>query len=175
MAEEPTKRKWGRAKSWLAQGALMIALVVAIGLWQARAVPSGMAPPFQLQSLAGAPIDSQALRGKPALLVFWAPWCGVCRLSSRNVSWLRTLVGESAHVVSIASHYQSQDEVRSYVAEQQVDYTVLLDEAGTARKYGVRAYPTLVFLDANGHIRSAAVGYTTTLGMYLRLKLAGWL
>lgn len=152
----------------------MIALLLAIGFWQARSVPSGAAPRFQLVSLAGPRVDSQSLHGKPTVLVFWAPWCGVCRLASGNISWLRGLVGESANVVSIASHYESLADVRSYVAAQQVDYTVLLDANGTARQYGVRAYPTLVFLDPTGHIRVPAVGYTTTLSMYVRLKLAGW-
>jgi thiol-disulfide isomerase/thioredoxin len=34
-----------------------------------------------------------------------------------------------------------------------------LQERGKADKYGVMAYPTLVFLDANGKVVSKAVGY----------------
>lgn len=144
-------------------------VVWGVNAWQTRNLQQGETPGFSLQRLDGGLVNNDSLRGKPTMLVFWAPWCGVCRASSQNVSWVQSWVGDRAQVLSIASQYTSEAEVRRYVAEQDVDYPVLLGGRETARAFGVRAYPTVFFLDEEGAITRSVVGYTTTLGMYLRL------
>ncbi|MGH8546746.1 MAG: redoxin domain-containing protein, partial [Gammaproteobacteria bacterium] len=37
------------------------------------------APKFRLVTLTGQPYTQESLRGQPALLMFWAPWCKVCQ------------------------------------------------------------------------------------------------
>lgn len=150
-------------------GAIVIAIFMAVSLWQTRSHLRGEAPGFTLATLDGGTVSTESLAGKPALVVFWAPWCGVCRLESRNVSWVRSLVGTSASVVSVASEYDDLGEVRAYVAEQNVDYPVLLGGRATARAFQVHAFPTVFFLDSEGRITGSVVGYTTTLGLLARL------
>jgi thiol-disulfide isomerase/thioredoxin len=105
------------------------------------------------------------------LIVFWAPWCGVCRLESQNVSWLRSLVGTRAKVISIAAHYEAREQVDAFVREHEVDYPVLLGGREASRRFRVRAYPTLFFIAPDGEIKRAAVGYTTLFGLLWRLFL----
>ena len=150
-------------------GVVVIAVFFGIGLWQTRGHLRGDAPAFSLPTLDGATVSTQSLAGKPTMLVFWAPWCGVCKLESGNVSWVRSLVGAHANVVSVASEYGDLAEVRAYVAEQGVDYPVLLGGKATARAFAVAAFPTVFFLDGQGRITGSAVGYTTTLGLLTRL------
>lgn len=165
----------------LMDGAVLIAIFLGINAWQSRGHLRGVAPAFELRVLdvttnAGAMgvaseerVSNTTLAGKPTMLVFWAPWCGVCKADSPAVSRVRSIVGERANVVSIASDYESLREVNGYVAAVGVDYPVLLGGKKTARDFQVRAFPTVFFLDSDGNIDTSVVGYTTTAGMLARL------
>jgi thioredoxin-related protein len=158
-----------RIPRWLLE-LLVVALVLwAVHAYETRDLARGVAPAFTLTDLQGSPWTRARLEGKRTLLVFWAPWCGVCRAMGRNVSWVKALSGERARVISIASDYSSVEEVRRYAKEHEIDYPVLLGARSVARAFQVRAYPTVFVLDESGHIQSSMVGYATTLGMYLRL------
>jgi thiol-disulfide isomerase/thioredoxin len=161
-----------RAVRWGLEAAWVLAVVLAIGAWQARGhLGAGERPELTLPALEGPPVSLASLRGKPTLVVLWAPWCGVCKAQSDNVSRVRRLAGERAHVVSIALSYQEVGEVAAYVREQGVEYPVLLggeDAAGALRTNG---YPTAYFLDAEGRVTRSVSGYTTTAGLLLRLLL----
>lgn len=173
------KTRWKdlRAKRWfqLTTDVLMVAIIMTIaGLWQTRSVRQGPAPAFSLPQLvqanAGDVVSLESLKGRSTVLAFWAPWCGVCRTEASNVSRAASWAGQNARVLSVASSYESLDEVTAFVQNHSVDYPVLLDGTGqVAPSFGVTAYPTLVFLDEHGVIKHATVGYTTTLGILLRL------
>ena len=81
------------------------------------------------------------------------------------------LVGDRAHVVTVASAYENVEEVRAYLRARGADYPVLLADADWVARFGVTAYPTVYFLDTGGKVQKSAVGYTTTLGLLLRLWL----
>lgn len=154
---------------WVVDLAVMVLIVAGVGLWQTRAhVQGGPVPAFSLQGLDGAVVSSSSLAGKPTLLAFWAPWCGVCETESRNLGWVRGMVGERARVLSVATAYDNARQVTAYVERNGVDYPVLLDEMGLADALKVTSFPTVYFVDERGHIKGSVVGYTTTLGLLLR-------
>jgi thiol-disulfide isomerase/thioredoxin len=161
-----------RAVRWGLEAAWVIAVVAAVGAWQARShLAPGARPELTLPSLAGPPVSLTSLRGKPVLVVLWAPWCGVCKAQSDNVSRVMRLAGDRAHVVSIAASYGDVAEVAAYVRERGVEYPVLLGGEHTARAFRVEAYPTTYFLDAEGRVKRSVAGYTTTAGLLARLLL----
>lgn len=162
------ERRWFR---WSMDLAVLAALLLGIGAWQARGHVRGVPPEAHLRTLDGAPVTLASLRGKPTMVAFWAPWCGVCAAQSANVGWAARLAGDRARVVSVATSFQDLAEVRAYVAEHEVTYPVLLGDEAVVRAFRVDAYPTLYFLDAEGRIKGSVAGYTTTAGMLARLLL----
>lgn len=162
------QRRWVR---WGIDALVVFLALLAVSAWQTRGHLRDVAPDFTVRSLDGAEVSLSSLRGKPVLLEFWAPWCGVCKAQSQNISWLKALVGGRAHVFSVASSYDGERQVNAYVREKGVDYEVLLGGDELARKYKVDAYPTMYFLDADGRIKHSAVGYTTSVGLLWRLLL----
>lgn len=169
---------WRRAKAaydrhaplrWAFDLALVVLILGGVGLWQTRAhVKGGPVPAFTLRALSGSTVSSASLSGKPTLLAFWAPWCTVCETESRNLGWARSLAGDRANVLSVATAWNSQGQVTAYVERNGVDYPVLLDETGLAEALAINTFPTVYFLDEQGHIKGSVVGYTTTFGLLLR-------
>ncbi len=164
--DRPAPARW---KVWLRDGAFALLIVFGVGFFQTRSHLRGPAPTFSLQQLSGGTVDSASLKGKPVLLAFWAPWCGVCKTTSANVEWTRKLIGDHASVYSVAASYQGLADVQKYIGDRGAQYPVLLGNDDTVRDFKVDAYPTFYFLDENGQIKGSAVGYTTTLGLLARL------
>lgn len=165
---ELRKRRWFR---WASDLTFLLAIVAVAGLWQTRGHVRGPAPSFSLPTLTGQTISLQSLAGKPVLLAFWAPWCGVCKMESRNFSWVKSVLGDRVHVLSVASSWEDVLEVKAYAAQQGVDYPVLLDSDHLSGEFRVEAFPTVYFLDSQGNVKRSAVGYTTTLGLIVRTLL----
>ncbi|WP_164001252.1 TlpA family protein disulfide reductase [Pyxidicoccus caerfyrddinensis] len=170
-AWDMARRRW-----WVRWGvdlALLALIVAAVTAWQTRRLPGGgtPAPDFTLHTLSGDTVQLDALRGKPVVLAFWAPWCGVCKLESSNLSLLQRLAGDSAHVVSVAVAYDNEEAVRVFAREHGVDYPVLLGDDGIQRDWRVDTFPTVFFLSSEGRVERAVVGYTTLAGLSWRLLL----
>jgi peroxiredoxin len=152
--------------------ALVGLVLAAVMAWQTRHLPTGTpAPDFTLRSLSGGQVRLSELQGKPVVLVFWAPWCGVCKVESSTLSALQSMVGGSAHVLSVAVAYEDEEDVRRFAREHAVDYPVLLGGPELMRAYGVERFPTTFFVSSEGRLERAAVGYTTRLGLLWRMWL----
>jgi len=162
-------RRWIR---WIGDLAIVAVIVLGVGAWQTRRhLAGGEAPAAALPTLDGKEVSLASLRGKPVLVAFWAPWCTICAAESQNVSWVRRIAGNRAHVVSVAASFEDVGQVRTFVRDHEVDYPVLLGDDAVVRAFHVDVYPTVYVLDADGRVRRSASGYTTTLGLLARLFL----
>lgn len=161
------ERRWFR---WGRDLLLVLVVLAAAGAWQTRGhLAAGVAPDPRLTTLDGAPASLQAYRGKPVLIAFWAPWCTVCKAESGNLAWAQRLVGDRAHVISVATAFEDVAEVRAFVAEQGLTVPVLLGSQEALRDFRLEAFPTAYFLDAEGRVTRSVAGYTTTAGLVARL------
>ena len=140
----------------------------AVLAWQGRDLLEGgrLAPPLTLQTLEGARFDLAELRGHKAVVAFWAPWCSVCKV---EMPTLRKLAADLVPVVSVALAYPDRASVERFADEHAEGLPVLLGTEQTADDWSVQAYPTLYVVDEEGRIEHAVVGYTTAIGLRLRL------
>lgn len=148
--------------------AAALALVFGISAYQSRHHLRGPAPEAPLRTLDGSTTALTAWRGRTTVLEVWAPWCTVCKVQTDNLARARGWLGARANVVSVAAAYENLDEVRRAVRDHAIDVPVLLGDEGFTRRLGVRAFPTVFVLDAQGRVVSSTQGYTSTLGLVLR-------
>mgnify|MGYP000374441071 CR=1 FL=1 len=130
------------------------------------------APGFSTRDMNGQPRALADYQGKPTLMVFWAPWCGVCGVESSNISDVAEAVGDDANVISVVVGYEGLDSVREFMTEHEVDYPVLLGNSRITKEYAVNKFPTMYILDSEGRVQHTSVGFTTELGLRARLWAA---
>ena len=164
----PARRpRWQR---WLIDAALIALVFAAVQLWQTRHVPSGPAPAFAGPLAAGGQGSLAAWRaahaGGPVAVYFWADWCPICTAQQGSVSGL----AEDWPVLTVAMQSGSPADVAGVLAERGLAWPTVVDADGAiSARYGLAGVPALAVIDADGQLRSVAVGYTTALGMHLRL------
>jgi thiol-disulfide isomerase/thioredoxin len=162
-------RAW-RYWPWLRDVGLAVLLLIGVRAYQLRSVARGAAPPLVGTDVHGDRLSLETYRGKPVLLHFWATWCAVCKAEQSNID----AIARALPVVSVASESGDARAVAAYAREHAIAPPVILDSSGAlARRFGVRAFPTTFVIDAGGRIRHSEVGYTTEIGLRLRMWLAG--
>lgn len=133
-------------------------------------MPKGTAPPIVGETVSGKTVSLSDYRGKPLMLYFWASWCRICELEQESI---RSIARGHA-VLSVALRSGNALQLGKYMREHEFHITAIVDEFGLiANSYGVKGTPTAFFIDAEGKIRSVEVGYTSEVGMRIRLWLAG--
>ena len=155
-------------------GLLFFAIVIGVQLWQARDATRGPAPNFAGQRVDGQPFELAAWRaahpGRPVLLYFWGEWCPICKTTAGNVS----NISADWPVTSIAIQSGSPEQVAFVMQEKGYRWSTVVDpKAEILRRYGLPGTPAFAIIDPAGDIRFVSVGYTSEVGLRLRLWWAG--
>lgn len=160
-----------KLKRTLITWAGVIAILFAAQWVANRGLVQGKAPPLQAPDLSGRPFAGLETLPKPALIYFWASWCPVCAAMEGSIAHLASEVP----VITIALQSGDGAAVAAHLASARLALPTLVDETGAlARTYGVRGVPAAFIVDGDGRIRFATMGYSTELGLRLRLWLAGF-
>jgi cytochrome c biogenesis protein CcmG/thiol:disulfide interchange protein DsbE len=120
------------------------------------------APPFALKAVgSGQTIDLASLRGKPAIVNFWATWCVPCYEEHPVlVENARTTAG--VQFIGVVFN-DDESKISAFLRERGSAYPTLLDTQGkTAIAYGVGGVPESFFLNRDGIIVAKYVGPMTT-------------
>ena len=108
-------------------------------------------------------------KGKPLVVHFWATWCPTCKLEAPNIE----SISKEYEVLTIAVGSGKDIKVSTYMKERGLSFQVINDKEGEwAKQFKVEAYPTTFIYDSKGKLRFTEVGYTTTAGLFARLKMS---
>lgn len=117
------------------------------------------APAFTLVDADGNEVTKQSTAGRVSVMYFWGTWCVPCRGISPEVSAMtQRLEGKPVDVYGVAVREATADAPREYMEEQGYAHTLLVQpgeevrSTKVARDFGVRVYPTIVVVGAEGEI-----------------------
>jgi cytochrome c biogenesis protein CcmG/thiol:disulfide interchange protein DsbE len=123
----------------------------------AKAVSLGQAvdaPAFDLPRLdAAGSVSLASLRGKPAVINFWASWCKPCE---EEVPVLEQTWRQHRRDGLVVLGIDSQDftgDARKFARDNGISYPIVHDGPGsTMRAYDLTGLPETYFLDRNGKL-----------------------
>lgn len=161
-------------RSYLANLLLVLLVFTGVQLWQTRDVPSGLAPdlPVTLLQVDGSQASTtlSAWRarhpGQAVVIHFWADWCPICRTEEHSI----TRLARDWPVLTVAMQSGDAAKVNATLRKRDLPWPTVIDPRGEiTRAHGLQAVPAFLLIDGQGRIRTPAVGYTTEIGMRLRL------
>lgn len=168
---KPVPRSWRRG--WIDLAIVAVAFV-AVHAFLTRDVVRGALPPLQGALADGTAITVDQWRqrqGGNAFLVYvWATWCPICKTVEGSID----AVARDAPVLTVAMQSGDGVQVGRFLAERGYRWPTLVDHDGRlSRQLGVDAVPTLIFVDRAGEVRAVTRGYTSEVGIRLRLWWTG--
>jgi len=123
------------------------------------------APDFTLTDINGKEHKLSDHKGKNVILVFWATWCGPCKMAVPHLMELRKTVSEDKLAIMALSYVSSYPPntakmIKDFADAKELNYTVLpvgSDGAGTLYD-SVNSLPTVFFIDTEGKMKIATSG-----------------
>lgn len=130
------------------------------------------APALHAQLLQGTEFDLAETEADSTLVYFFAPWCGVCNLSSDNITRLRRMRDEDKlQIVMVAVSWDHEDEVRAFAKRNDINVPILLGDDKIIEDWQIFGFPSYYVLDAQQRVVSKDFGYSTQLGLWWRTWL----
>lgn len=117
-------------------------------------------PDFTLTDSTGAPIRLSGYKGRVVVLDFWATWCHGCK---EEIPWYMNFQNKykdsGLSVVGVSLDDDGWKSVKPFLAEQKVNYTVVIgkwDEM--AKRFGFDQLPVTLLIDREGRIADSHTG-----------------
>lgn len=152
-----------RRMLWLVPVVAMF-VVGGIGLFRARPTADlgRPAPAFRLPSLVGeGSIELADLRGKPAVINFWASWCTPCKDEADEFARTARRFEDDVRFLGITM-LDGETNARKFISEYEIPYESAQDTRGVvAKRYGVTGVPETMFVDADGRLVGRYIGAFT--------------
>jgi thiol-disulfide isomerase/thioredoxin len=122
------------------------------------------APAFEFVDFDGNVVNNASLKGEKVYLKYWASWCSVCLAGMSEVDELFVQDKDFTVYTVVtpnANGEMSQEEfITWFEGLEQKNVKVLFDMKGQAAKeFGVRAFPTSVFIGSDGVLIQSAPGH----------------
>jgi peroxiredoxin len=117
------------------------------------------APFFNLKRIDGTFVNLRDLKGKPALLFFWATWCPSCKEEIGLFEKFLKGKTDQLAIYTLVIDGESEKAVQRTIKQHAICLPVLLDvKEKIARTYGVKMVPTTYLISREGVVLGTIVG-----------------
>jgi len=129
------------------------------GTWFGRETPE-----FTLTDITGKQHKLTDYRGKDVMIIFWASWCGPCRMEIPHLIELRKTVSQdklAMLAISYITPHNTTEMVKDFVAQNgEINYAVFsVNPSDMPAPYSlVNSIPCSFFINPEGKIKLATVG-----------------
>lgn len=171
----------GRARvrllGWTVLAGAAIAALAVFGLASSHTPPGGrIAPALPRERLVG---PTQTLAGmlaaeggRPALVVFWASWCGPCAHEAPAIERFSQSQAGRGRVVGV-NWSDALSGARAFLRHYSWTFPNVRDAEGTVgNAYRITGLPTTFVIAGNGRIRSVLRGPQTQSSLAVALSTA---
>lgn len=108
-------------------------------------------PVFEFTTLNGQKFDNAALRGRPAVLTFWADWCGPCAAEMPGfLEFQRRNPNVTVIGVAVMSELKNVQEI---IRKRKWEKLTMAQSDVTGTGFGVTAVPQTYVIDKDGRLR----------------------
>jgi thiol-disulfide isomerase/thioredoxin len=137
---------------------LIAGFIAVIVIFAVKPAPSpsaiGQMPKFNLVKIAGGDLKSEDLKGKVAVIDFWASWCNPCKVEIPQYNKVvAAMAGKDFQMIGYAVESGTIDEVRKSAQELGIQYPVVMSNDDVTAAFGnYRGLPTTFIIGKNGKI-----------------------
>lgn len=112
--------------------------------------------------------------GKPSVVVFWATWCGPCKVEFQHInSLVKDGKIDKSRFFAVSSG-EELELVLKTAKEREYGFEVYADTSyGLAKQFEISGTPTTVFFDGDGKVTSASTGIGPVLAYRIADHLSG--
>jgi len=160
----------------------VIAVIAFIGIAVYTMMPAsaaelkpydGATPALKLNTLQGEAVDLEQYKGKLVMVQFWATYCTPCRIEMPSMNRLQGKLGDDFVILAVDMGEEAA-EVQQFVDEVKPEFTILMDEDGSAlAAWKVFAAPATFIVNPAGKIQYTMFGATEWDSEEMVAKLKG--
>jgi cytochrome c biogenesis protein CcmG/thiol:disulfide interchange protein DsbE len=143
--------------------AFIILIIISLTVFTGCQLSSGgstVGGDFTLNDLSGKEVSLSDYTGKIVILNFWATWCSPCRQEIPDfVDVFDDYKNEDIQFLGISN--EDVYTLRNFVLKYDINYPILVDDAGVMNNWGIKGIPTTFIIDREGKIIYKNVGAMT--------------
>ncbi|UGB39548.1 TlpA disulfide reductase family protein [Frateuria soli] len=158
--------------AWAVLGGLLVWGFGSLVAWRLSVATHAPLPALVLHDLEDRPRPLQALADRPLVINLWASWCGPCRREMPMLAQAQAQKQYASFRFVFANQGESPAEIRAFLAQSGLALDGVLADPSSqlSQHFGVRGYPTTLFFDAQGTLRSTRTGELSSATLAAELR-----